>query len=82
LTSSNGLTPVDSNPVAPKQQENKVEVHGSQTRLVPRSRRAVTARPAAMLRAAFTSVLQGPAPQATHWKTAWLLRFSGATCPQ
>ena len=35
-----------------------------------------------MLRAAFTSALHGPAPQATHWKTAWLLRFSGATCPQ
>ena len=35
-----------------------------------------------MLRAALTSALHGPAPQATHWKTAWLLRFSGATCPQ
>ena len=35
-----------------------------------------------MLRAAFTSALHGPAPQATHWKTAWLLRFSGAICPQ
>jgi hypothetical protein len=34
-----------------------------------------------MLHAAFTSALHGPAPQATHWKTAWLLRFSGATCP-
>ena len=34
------------------------------------------------LRAAFTSALHGPASQATHWKTAWLLRFSGATCPQ
>jgi hypothetical protein len=35
-----------------------------------------------MLRAAFTSALHDPALQATHWKTAWLLRFSGATCPQ
>ena len=35
-----------------------------------------------MLRAALTSALHGPAPQATHWKTAWLLRFSGAMCPQ
>ena len=35
-----------------------------------------------MLRAAFKSALQGSAPQARHWKTAWLLRFSGATCPQ
>ncbi len=35
-----------------------------------------------MLRAALTSALHGPVPQATHWKTAWLLRFSGATCPQ
>ncbi len=35
-----------------------------------------------MLCAAFTSALHGPAPQATHSKTAWLLRFSGATCPQ
>ena len=35
-----------------------------------------------MLRAALTSALHGSAPQATHWKTAWLLRFSGATCPQ
>ena len=34
-----------------------------------------------MLRAAFTSALHGPALQATHWKTAWLLRFSGAMCP-
>ena len=51
-------------------------------RPVPRSSRAVTARPAAMLRAAFTSALHDPASQATHWKSAWLLRFSGATCPQ
>ncbi len=35
-----------------------------------------------MSRAAFTSALHGPAPQATHWKTAWLLRLSGATYPQ
>ena len=34
-----------------------------------------------MLRAAFTSALHGPALQASHWKTAWLLRFSRATCP-
>ena len=34
-----------------------------------------------MLRAAFTSALHGPALQASHSKTAWLLRFSGATCP-
>ena len=34
-----------------------------------------------MLRAAFTSALHGPAVQAWHSKTAWLLRFSGATCP-
>ena len=34
-----------------------------------------------MLRAAFTSALHGPALQAMHSKTAWLLRFSGATCP-
>ena len=35
-----------------------------------------------MLRAAFTSALHRPALQASHSKTAWLLRFSGATCPQ
>src|SRR4030088_2038251 len=34
-----------------------------------------------MLRAAFTSALHGPAVQASHSKTAWLLRFPGATCP-
>ena len=34
-----------------------------------------------MLRAAFTSALHRPALQASHSKTAWLLRFSGATCP-
>ncbi|AFV14830.1 hypothetical protein OEM_p100500 (plasmid) [Mycobacterium intracellulare subsp. yongonense 05-1390] len=48
---------------------------------MPRSSRAVTARPAAMLRAAFTSALHGPASQASQAKTAWLLRFSGARCP-
>ena len=42
---------------------------------------AVTARPAAMLRAALTSALHRPAVQASHSKTAWLLRFPGATCP-
>src|SRR5262245_37275933 len=50
-------------------------------RLMPRSPRAVTARPAAILRAAFTSALHGPALQDSHSKTAWLLRFPGATCP-
>ncbi len=35
-----------------------------------------------MWHAAFTSAFHGPASQATHWKTAWLLRFPGATCPQ
>ena len=34
-----------------------------------------------MLRAAFTSALHGPAVQDWHSKTAWLLRFPGATCP-
>ena len=34
-----------------------------------------------MLRAAFTSALHRPALQASHSKTAWLLRFSWATCP-
>ena len=34
-----------------------------------------------MLRAAFTSALHGPAVQASHSKTAWLLRFPGATWP-
>src|SRR5215208_1164459 len=32
-----------------------------------------------MLRAALTSALHRPALQAWHWKTAWLLRFPGAT---
>jgi hypothetical protein len=35
-----------------------------------------------MLRAALTSALHCPALQATQTKTAWLLRFSGAMCPQ
>ena len=34
-----------------------------------------------MLRAALTSALHRPAVQASHSKTAWLLRFPGATCP-
>jgi len=34
-----------------------------------------------MLRAAFTSASHGPVVQASHSKTAWLLRFLGATCP-
>ena len=46
-----------------------------------RSPRAVTARPAAMLRAALTSALHRPAVQESHSKTAWLLRFPAATCP-
>ncbi len=47
-----------------------------------RSPRAVTARPAAMFRAEFTSALHRPALHTSHSKTAWLLRFPGATCPQ
>jgi hypothetical protein len=35
-----------------------------------------------MLRAAFTSASHGPALQGTHSKTAWVLRFPGAACPQ
>ncbi len=34
-----------------------------------------------MLRAALTSALHRPALQARHSKTAWFLRFPGATCP-
>ena len=34
-----------------------------------------------MLRAAFTSALHRPAVQASHSKTAWLLRFSGGDVP-
>ena len=46
-----------------------------------RSPRAVTARPAAILRAALTSALHRPALQDSHSKTAWLLRFPDATYP-
>ena len=42
--------------------------------------RAVTACPAAMFLAAFTSALSAK-PQAVQAKTTWLLRFSLATCP-
>ena len=42
--------------------------------------RAVTACPAAMFRAAFTSALSAY-PQATQWKNAWFSRLSAATCP-
>ena len=49
-------------------------------RATPSPPRAVTAYPAAMFLAAFTSALQAK-PQAVHTKRAWLSRDSGSTCP-
>jgi hypothetical protein len=49
-------------------------------RVTPSPPRAVTACPAAMFLAAFTSALQAKL-QAVHRKTAWLSREFPSTCP-